>query len=269
MKLTVKKIFNKMRHYVQTSGVRRELRRVALVPRYTAGITTVFGHPFAYVDSASFLSTYAEIFDQGIYAFSTASDMPYILDCGANIGLSVLFFKQCCPNSRIVAFEPDPEICRVLETNIANFNLTNMRAVEKAVWSSETTLEFLVEGADGGRVINIDENFPRRTVKTVRLRDYLVEHVDLLKIDIEGAESEVLVDIADRLDCVERIFVEYHSFADRAQSLSSIVAILSDAGFRLHFHPCSIAPHPFVEIPSHFGMDMQLNIFGTRPARMR
>ncbi len=52
-------------------------------------------------------------------------------------------------------------------------------------------------------------------VRTVRLADYLIgDRIDLLKIDIEGAEVPVLEDCAARLDWVDRVFVEYHSFTD-------------------------------------------------------
>ena len=61
-------------------------------------------------DSASYLSSREEIFDQQIYRFNTSNSKPYIVDCGANIGLSIIYFKQLFPNAEIVAFEPDEKI---------------------------------------------------------------------------------------------------------------------------------------------------------------
>ncbi len=119
------------------------------------------------------------------------------------------------------------------------------------------------EGADGGRIAQIND--PQdKIVQTTRLRNYLDRPVDLLKIDIEGAETEVLMDCADLLDKIDNIFVEYHSFADRPQTLHHITDVLATAGFRLHVHPNITSPQPFVGRNVNLGMDMQLNIFAFR-----
>jgi hypothetical protein len=63
---------------------------------------------------------------------------------------------------------------------------------------------------------------------------------------------------------VKNIFVEYHSFAGQPQTLGKLLQILIDAGFRFHLHPMSSAQKPFIEVKSHLGMDLQVNIFGYR-----
>jgi hypothetical protein len=104
-------------------------------------------------------------------------------------------------------------------------------------------------------------------VKAVRLRSYLAgETVDLLKIDIEGAETVVLKDCADLLSNVERLFVEYHSFEDRPQTLQELLAVLSGAGFRVHAETIGVTSQPFVKRQTYLGMDMQMNIFADRAA---
>jgi hypothetical protein len=101
-------------------------------------------------------------------------------------------------------------------------------------------------------------------IQTVRLRDYLCEPIDLLKIDIEGAETEVIIDCTDRLTCVRRLFVEYHSFTGRPQTLNQILTVLRHAGFRVQIHEVSKTERPFFGISEHLGMDLQLNIFAYR-----
>lgn len=240
------------------------LEKLKKAPRYTKTSTFILGKEIELVDSLSFLFMYKEIFEKGIYQFPCENKKPTIIDCGANIGLSVLYFKQLYPESEIIAFEPDPQIFNILSNNVNNFNLSQVELIDKAVWNSETTLEFMSDGADGGRVVAIDSASQKYQVKTVKLRDYLNDNIDLLKIDIEGAETEVIEDCADLFHNVKNLFLEYHSFANKKQTLPRILEILEKAGFRIHIQPGIISSQPFLGRHIHCGMDMQLNIFAFR-----
>ena len=66
------------------------------------GSTLLFGKDFEFVDGYSFLFLHDEIIEKEIYKFSTDDSAPYIIDGGANIGLSVLYFKQSYPNAKIL-----------------------------------------------------------------------------------------------------------------------------------------------------------------------
>lgn len=244
----------------------RHLARVRRVPRYRRAVTDIFGRPFEIVDSSSFLWMYREIFVDEIYRFRARSQEPYVIDCGANVGLSVLYFKRLYPRARVTAFEPDGQIFEVLERNVERQGLGGVELHRRAVWSSETVLSFRSEGADGGRLSDGGGggDLPVRSVPTARLRDFLGRPVDFLKIDIEGAETEVLTDCADLLPNVEHLFVEYHSFADAPQTLHTVARVIADAGFRLHVHPPATSPRPFLGRDVQGGMDMQLNLFAFR-----
>ncbi|HZI20720.1 MAG TPA: FkbM family methyltransferase [Pyrinomonadaceae bacterium] len=245
----------------------RHLARLKRVPRYRPAVTEILGRPLEVVDSASFLWMYREIFVDEIYRFRARTDEPYIIDCGANIGLSVLYFKQLYPRARVAAFEPDREIFEVLSRNVAaQGHGEGVELHRRAVWTEETTLSFWSEGADGGRLSDVGDGVAARGVEvpTARLRDFLGGRVDFLKVDIEGAETEVLEDCADRLGEVEHLFVEYHSFAERPQTLHRLTTLLADAGFRLHIQPVIPSPRPFVQRHVEGGMDMQLNVFAFR-----
>lgn len=174
-----------------------------------------------------------------------------------------MFFKHLYPGCRVTAFEADPKVFEVLEENIRMHGGGGIELVQKALWSSETVLDFASEGADGGRVSRA-EDVGNSNVRTVRLRDFLNEPVDFLKLDIEGAETEVLSDCADNLEGVANLFVEYHSFSAERQSLYLLLEILSSAGFRVHIHPSSQSPQPFILRQAQLGMDLQLNIFAYR-----
>ena len=246
--------------YRRKSG---HLARLRSVPRYHPATTEILGKPLELVDSSSFIWMYHEIFEREIYRFRANTENPYIIDCGANIGLSVLYFKRLYPHSHIVAFEPDEAIFAVLARNIKNQDCADVELHCRAVWQAETTMSFAGDAADAGRLSRAGEA-GNKSVRTVRLRDYLGRPVSLLKIDIEGAETLVLEDCVDLLGNVDNLFVEYHSLVDEPQTFHSLLAILAGAGFRVHLHPENISPQPFLERNAPTQMDMQLNIFAFR-----
>lgn len=242
----------------------RELKRLRRIPRYTRAATPLLGRRFEMADAESFLSMYRDLFERETYRFECANEDPFIIDGGANIGLSVLYFKRLYPRSRIIAFEPDPEIFSLLERNCTTFELSRVELVNRALWTSETVLKFVQEGGDSGRLQVDGETGRIIQVSTVRLKNYLRSDIDFLKLDIEGAETEVLRDCANELSKVGRLLVEYHSFVDRPQTLHEITAIINRAGFRLHIHSLLPSPQPFVERNINVGLDFQANIFAFR-----
>ena len=100
-----------------------------------------------------------------------------------------------------------------------------------------------------------------------RLRDLLDREVDMLKLDIEGAETEVLRDCAAELHCVKNLFVEYHSYLNQPQTIDEILGILKASGFRVYLESDQQLRQPFLWRPIKLGMDLRLNIFAYRPGR--
>ena len=244
----------------------REIKRLQLFPRYRQDSTDLLGKSVRLVDSASFLSAYQQIFERELYRFNTSRENPKIVDCGANIGLCILYWKQLYPAADITAFEPDPEVFETLVWNCKHWELPNVELINKAVWSSETELPFWAEGADGGRLLGNSElhDKPSTTVMTAKLRDYLQGAVDFLKLDIEGAETEVLLHCVDRLQRIANVFVEYHSFVGKEQEIDALLRVLRQADFRIHIQPELVSQKPFVEQLNNQGMDQRLNIFAYR-----
>src|SRR5262249_43943895 len=148
------------------------------------------------VDAASFLEMYEAIWRRQMYRFPPRGPRPLILDGGANVGVSVCFFKEHYPDSSVVAFEPDDALFKVLERNVLRAGYQGVELVPRALWTEATLLPFYSEGSDGGRVARPGDP-PGKSVRTVRLRDYLDRSVDLLKLDIEQGELAVLEDCAD------------------------------------------------------------------------
>lgn len=248
-------------------SIRNELYRVEALPRSKQFDTRLDGKIIRGVDSDAYVAMHREIFGSSIYQFQASSNAPYILDCGANIGLSVIYFKSLYPAARVVAFEPDPDVFEVLDGNVRAFDLKDVVLLSKGVWTSNSVLQFIADPVYGlGGYIAPDGGDSRAVeVPVVRLRDYLGKSIDMLKLDVEGAECEVVSDCADMLKNVKNIFIEYHSVVGRPQCLGQLLSSLSDAGFRVHIHPAGAHSHkPFVCLDALNGMDMQLNLFGVR-----
>jgi len=181
---------------------------------------------------------FTEIFLGNEYYFVAEHDNPYIIDCGSNIGMSILYFKMLYPDSRIVAFEPGEETYSCLEENV-KINLLNFVDTHKAALSNkEGNIEFYYDQDNAGslRMSTKQERMPkqRQTVKTLLLSKHIDEEVDFLKIDIEGAELEVIEELsnAKKLSYVKQMLIEYHHHIVRESDiLSRMLRLLEDAGF--------------------------------------
>jgi hypothetical protein len=138
--------------------------------------------------------------------------------------------------------------------------------VKKGLWKEVTVLTFNSEGAYAGRISDKNENGKVIKIETSLLSNYLKSNtIDLLKIDIEGAEFEVLNECKDYLKNVNNIFIEYHSFSGQEQFLPELLGVLKSAGFRLNINaPGLTSMSPFMKLNEYNGMDMQLNIYGMR-----
>jgi FkbM family methyltransferase len=242
----------------------REMRRLWAMPSFEPTTTELLGHNFEVRDVPRFLETKSAVFDGDLYRFTTTEDIPRIIDCGASVGLFVCYFKHLYPKSDVVAFEPDPNVFEVLKRNCTSWGADDILLIRKAVWIRESTLPFRGDGKWSSRVDEeaTGDDVPR--VPTCRLRDYLTQRVDLLRLDIEGAEVDVLLDCADVLGQVQNLAVDYHSIFKRPQRLDELMALLTRAGFRMHFRATRHSWSPFVFRPLQGKIDCQLHIFAYR-----
>jgi FkbM family methyltransferase len=241
-----------------------ETKRLQAMPSFQPTTTNLLGRPFVVRDGPRFVENKAAFFDRQLYRFATTAEVPRILDCGASIGLSVCYFQQLYPESEITAFEPDPNVYAILKQNCQSWGAQNVRLIPKAVWTRETMLAFPSAGKASGRLDEAagGEDVPR--VPTCRLRDYLIQRVELLRLDIEGAEVDVLLDCADVLGQVQNLAVDYHSLFQRPQRLDELVALLTRAGFRMDFRTTSQSQAPFLYRDLRGMVEFQLHIFAFR-----
>ncbi len=181
-----------------------------------------------------------EIFTQQVYYWQTKKPQPVIIDLGAHIGLSVLYFKKLYPLAQILAVEPNPESFKLLEQNVFVNHLTQVELLAKAVTPHHVkTVQLHIDpdreylstsslrpGAWTGQEPSIPVTVPAITLSQVL---NLYPTIDLLKIDIEGSEQAVLASAPASLSKVEQLMIEFHPNSD--QSLPKLVSLLNQTGF--------------------------------------
>ena len=241
-------------------------RRLIATPPFTPGEVTLNGHLLAFSDVAGFLHSLQEIFVDEVYRFVAHEPRPHIVDAGANIGLSVLYFKHLYPDATVTAYEPDPQMFALLERNTAG--LSGIELHKAAAWTEATELTFHMEGSLAGSTeVDFLDAGRAVTVAAERLRDALaLRPVSFLKIDIEGGENDVLFDIEDELDRIDHLFFEYHSVKGRPQRLGDMLAMVTAKGFRYVINGCHGPRLPFIETMPR-GFDLQLNVSCFRERR--
>ncbi len=232
--------------------------------RYQRGQVTLNGFVLDFPDGPSLAAIAKDVFERQLYKFHASSPTPLIIDGGANIGVSVLYFLHEYPGARVLAYEADPSVHEYLRVNVGRVESVRAELYNQALSVANEELTFHTEGADSGRTGPAPEGWREIRVQGVRLRDLLRQPVDMLKLDVEGAETALIEDCRDMLHNVRNIFVEYHSFVGVPQSLHRILAILGEAGFRVYLQPVMAAPQPLWERTPYLGMDVQANLFGTR-----
>ena len=175
----------------------------------------------------------------------------------------MLDFKKIFPLAKVFAFEPNPKITKTLRENLITNNFRDVEVIEKAVWINENGVEMGMEDADASSIYRQSDSLK---VASVRLKDFIkkTEPVDMLKMDIEGAELEVLKDCGESLRKVKNIFVEFHSFVSDKQKLSEVLKLLEENGFRYYIKSVDDRSKPLInkKNKSNPEMDLQLNIFG-------
>ncbi len=178
-----------------------------------------------------------EIFCRRIYDFSSVSNAEYVVDCGANCGVSSLFLYTLYPNAHILAIEPNPALFPRLQETVRPYK--NILPVQYAVGAVDGEASFFVSprvttASSFSRRSPEDKEYrvPVKTLKTI-LTEHELPRVDALKFDIEGAEEHLFADsdVRDRIrfcvgevheDLMEISLVEFLSTARSCFTISLV-----------------------------------------------
>jgi FkbM family methyltransferase len=173
--------------------------------------STELGRPIALRRNTSDLDVVRKILSAHECAVDRAPSAKLVVDAGANIGISTAYFAKVYPEARIYAIEPEPSNFALLKRNCQA--LPNVVLQHAALWSSPTRLSIVdpsaakwafavrEDGAGAVRGVTVDE----------LLRDSGQSRIDLLKLDIEGAEKALFSKGTELwLDKVGVILIELH-----------------------------------------------------------
>jgi FkbM family methyltransferase len=249
----------------------RILWHVLRKPRFSAGtVRFPFGR-VRYVDALSLRNTYLQLFVERVYDVVGLGAAPTILDCGGNIGLSVIAFKRRYPHAHVTVFEPDPSIARTLAANLQALHLDDVAVLPVAAAGTEGCMTFLPDGADGGRIIAAEKAGDVSgaiSVRTVRLSEHIHAPVDLLKLDVEGSEYGIIADLCQsgRIALVKMLVCEVHGNPDVQVRFAHLWEQLTQAGFRLSLRYARLGASkprpPFAVIP---GVYFAVHLYAWRP----
>lgn len=194
----------------------------------------IFGYKITAYDYNIILFLFKEIFLSKEYYFKTQNKNPKIIDCGANIGMSILYFKFLYPNCSIIAFEPNPMAFLLLKKNIIQNNLIDVELKNVCLSDREESIEFFT-GENLLTASNLRERGgeSKLNIQAVRLSDYITDNIDLIKIDVEGAEFEILGDLIStkKINFSERYIIEYHHRMNSNKLLADFIKPFEEWNF--------------------------------------
>lgn len=181
---------------------------------------------------------------------------PLIIDGGGHIATVSVLFAHLFPKARIVTIEPDPRNFEMARRNIAN--LPNIDLRRAALWSSPIVLHIspqtsATDSVSVSSVTDDGDTDPANTIRATTIDDIVAEFPErqlfLLKLDIEGAESQMIVPGADWLRLTPVTIVEPHDWMIAGNaSLHGLLAVpdyrngdIVVSGENLVFFPASRA----------------------------
>ena len=157
-----------------------------------------------------------------------------VIDCGANIGLSAVYFANQFPEAKIIAIEPDENNFKFLEENTIPY--PNVICLQKAVWPYSQKLEIVDPGKGNWGLQTKEPGNGAGKIDTITIdeimQQFQLDSIDFLKIDIEGAEKELFSSNYENwLAKTNVMAIELHDFFDPSISPVFFKAI-EPYGFR-------------------------------------
>jgi FkbM family methyltransferase len=229
----------------EVAAWRRACRVARRTPRFTPGHIRLLHYDLQFADLLTLCPPWEDLFVRQMHRVASSHPTPRILDAGAHVGLATLYFKRLYPHARITAYEADPMLHALLVENLRRNGAADVEAVHAAVWTENGTVDFRCEGADSGTIEQFagDLRGVARSVPSVRLRHLLeAEPIDLLKLDIEGAELDVLADCRSALRSVGALLLDVHEFDPSSRRMPAILDILAATGFTYTLDALTLLP---------------------------
>ena len=180
-----------------------------------AASSAILKHPFYLRLNSSDIKVFQHVVLEDEYHVNLQHPPQVIVDAGANIGLTAIVFANKYPMARVFAIEPERSNFEVLCKNVAPY--PNIIPIQAALWNCETEIALIDPGLDKWGFQVSGQLTPLTAVERVKaitidslMLQYGIDSIDVLKMDIEGAEKEVFDASASWIDNVALIIVELH-----------------------------------------------------------
>ena len=188
--------------------------------------------------SSSDIEVFHQVFINKEYNFDAGFYPRFIIDGGGNVGLGALYFANVYPDAKIVSVEPESDNYTMLVENTKAYD--NIHAIQSGIWNKSTYLKIKDTGlGNWGFVVEECDKEDAETFRALSIADimtqYQAEEIDILKLDIEGAEKEVFTSNYDRwLPKTKILIVELH---DRMKPGCSSAFLKAIANYNFTIHP--------------------------------
>lgn len=203
--------------YARTFGVRRGLAAALKVSAMRRGFLRLSipqsRSRIAVRGGTSDVQTFEQVFlaNESDYSFEPRKTPRVIVDGGANAGYASIYFANRFPDAHIIAIEPEASNFELLSLNTADY--PNVRLVRSGLWSRRTVLK-IENPSEAHWAFRVDEGEGAEAIPAITMEDVLelspTGAVDILKLDIEGAEREVFRGDPKWLERVDALIVELH-----------------------------------------------------------
>ncbi len=204
-----------------------------IVPMHVPG----YEHPVLIRLHTSDVFVFEQIFFHEEYARLTGLERPkLIIDCGANIGCTSVYFLKHYPNATVIAVEPDAGNCDICARNLAPYG-ARAQVVPSGIWPREASLRVVRGEYRDGRewTFQVRECAPGEAaeIQAVSIPGLMqragAERIDILKIDIEGSEKMLFAEgVHGWLDQVDCLAIETHD----EECHRTVMAAVQRHGFR-------------------------------------
>jgi FkbM family methyltransferase len=193
---------------------------------------------FEYVNALELRAQFEDIFVGRQYAFSTDTSSPVIIDCGGNVGLSAVWFKLNYPSCQLTVYEADPDLAEIVQANLKRAGFEDALVRSEAVWIANEAVRFSKTGNDSGRIVSESPT----SCPAIDLSERLPDYVDLLKLDIEGAEFPVVSRLCQTgaIQRVRRLICEFHVWRDKTDDLLRTLSQLRASGMQFSMKAAAV-----------------------------
>jgi len=212
----------------------------------------LYGRDIFLREHSSDFSVFLQVFCLNDYLFNAESDINTIVDAGANVGYTAVYFSRRYPNAKIICIEPDQKNFELLKMNTEG--LANVTCLLGALWNEETSISLIDDGHQEWGYITVPsdglDNPMHNKVKTYTvtgIKELMgFKQIGLLKMDIEGSEREVfengydewlgqcryiIIELHDRLKpgCTKNVFKAVAEYDYSSRTLGEHILLMNES----------------------------------------